>query len=131
MHRRTFIRAAASSLLIPSGIVAAHPIPGRRALNDGDHFFFDERFTEARRLAEELGETGTVTPVRGDVTGTWNTELKYVCRHTPLTLHGVTTESFYFCLEVMLQSHAEVKSQISRVNRDLFLWTIRSHVKSM
>lgn len=120
-----------SAPLIPYGILTANAAPPYGLSTDGDYFFYDERFAEARRLAGRLYDAKPITPVKGDITGIWNAGLKHACLWSPITLRGVTTESFYFCLDVMLRSRAGVKSRITRVNRDLYEWTIRSGNKTI
>jgi hypothetical protein len=91
-----------------------------------DYFFFDERFAQAWRLAEHLSGTTALTPVHGDITPIWTGGLGPATLTTPMTLQGVTTESFYFCLKILLGDQARVDAQVSRVDRDLHLWTIRT-----
>lgn len=43
-----------------------------------------------------------------------------------MTIKGVTTESFYFCLRILLADQVTVDAQVSRIDRDLHLWTIRT-----
>lgn len=125
MNRRYFIKAAAASAFLPQGIAAAGAAtasPSRM-----DWFFYDDRFAEAVRRAQELPAPGRTLPVRGDVTDIWNAELARACDRSPLTLHGVTTESFYFCLKVLTGSKTGIDTTVARVDRDLFLWTIRTN----
>jgi len=88
--------------------------------------FFDERFAEAGRLAQQLPGTVEPTPVQGDVTSFWTDGLACASLARPLVLMGVTTESFYFCLKTLLLDHAGVSARVTRVDRDLHLWTIRT-----
>ncbi len=126
MNRRHFVQSATSSLLIPSAVRAVSGDPPSRDWVVWDYFFFDDRFAHARRLAGELSGITEPTPVQGDITGIWTGGLRQASRASPLALHGVTTESFYFCLKIMLGDHARVDAQVSRVDRDLHLWTIRT-----
>jgi hypothetical protein len=126
MNRRRFVQVGVSSLLIPcAGIVVARESGNPRSMAP-DQFFFDDRFAEARRLAQERSGTSVPTPVQGDVTGFWTGGLASASLAKPLTLMGVTTESFYFCLKTLLVDHARVDAQVRRVDRDLHLWTIRT-----
>lgn len=125
MNRRRFIRAALSSWFIPYAMTAASAAakdvkPARR-----DYFFFDERFAEAKRLASGLAGSSGLTAVQSDMTDVWNAGLSSACL-AGATMQGVTTESFYFCLRIMAGEHARTKSRITRVDRNLYLWTIRS-----
>jgi len=125
MNRRYFIKAAAASALLPQGIVAASAATANPSR--ADWFFYDDRFAEAVRRAQELPAPVRTFPVRGDVTDVWNAELARAYDRPPLTLHGVTTESFYFCLKVLAGSKTGIDTTVARVDRDLFLWTIRAH----
>ena len=119
-----------SSLFIPSGFLAARAATPEPGLNVADYVFFDARFTLAKDLAASLARKSLLTPVQGDITAIWNTRLKHASMQRPLVMHGVTTESFYFCLTVMLGSHARIKTQVNRVDPDLFQWTIQSENNS-
>lgn len=131
MKRRKLIKTALSLPLIPYGFsTAIAALPDETPVT-GDIIFYDERFPEARRLAEQWAPADFIMPVRGDVTGIWNDDLKRACRQSPRNLHGVTTESFHFCLEIMLRSHAVVEKHITRIDRDLHRWTIRSYNKPL
>jgi DICT domain-containing protein len=126
MNRRLFVQTGVSSLFIPNAMIAA---PASAPSRDGfawDYFFFDERFAAARRLAGELSGTTEPTPVDGDVTGIWTGELGRASLTTAMTLKGVTTDSFYFCLKILLADQSKVEAQVSRIDQDLYLWTIRT-----
>jgi len=123
MKRRRFILGASSSLLLPFHIVFAASRPG---LPHADYLFYDDRFEAAGKLALEWAGTAEVIPVRSDVTDIWRAGLSRVRHRGPLLLRGVTTESFHFCLKTVLEDSSGINSQISRINRDLYLWTIRS-----
>lgn len=131
MKRRKLIKTALSLPLIPYGISTAIAAVSDGKPVTGDTIFYDERFPEARRLAEQWAPAGFIMPVQGDMTGIWNDGLKHACRQSPLTLHGVTTESFHFCLEIMLRSHVVVETRITRIDRDLHRWTMRSYNKPL
>jgi hypothetical protein len=127
MNRRQFVQAGASSLLL-SAAVAASADPRRRGRAARESFFFfDERFAEARRLAGELAGLAEWTPVQADVTSLWTGTLTRASLAAPLALRGVTTESFYFCLKVLLADQCRVDAQVRRIDRDLHLWTIRTN----
>jgi hypothetical protein len=98
-----------------------------RPLPAPDCFFYDERFDAARQLAARVSPHAPLTPVRGDITDVWNAGLGERCTRTPLTLRGVTTESFHFCLRVMLASRSRIDTAVTRVDRDLFHWVIHSN----
>lgn len=127
MNRRHFIGAAASSLLIPLGITSAEAGPAAAASTRPDYLFYDDRFVAARQLAAGVSPGTHLTAVQGDVTDIWNAGLDRACATTALTLQGVTTESFWFCLKIMAGSKTAVDTSVNRVGRDLFLWTIRTN----
>ena len=114
-------------MFIPPGILMAKDNTPDRRIHTPDYFFYDDRFREARELASKLSAACKLTPVQGDMTGIWNAGIRHECRCSPVTMQGVTTESFYFCLQGMVDSVAKIESQVMRVNRDLFEWKIQSN----
>ena len=111
-------------LLLPTAVISASAdVPSRPAW---DYFFFDERFAEARRLAGALSGTTEPTPVQSDITGIWTGGLWRASLAASMSLKGVTTESFYFCLKILLVDQVRVDAQVSRIDLDLHLWTIRT-----
>jgi len=127
------VQAGVSSLFIPNAMIAASADAPSRDGFAWDYFFFDERFTEARRLAGELSDTTEPTPVDGDVTSIWTGELGRASLTAPMALKGVTTDSFHFCLKILLADQSKVEAQVSRIDQDLYLWTIRTdnHFKNV
>ena len=123
MNRRRFLRTASTTLLLPLHAAFAASQAGNP---DTDFFFYDERFAAAGNLAMALSGGCETVPVQSDMTDIWRAGLKRAALQGHLVLRGVTTESFHFCLRTMLADGARVESQISRVDRDLHLWTIRS-----
>ncbi|MEZ5891603.1 MAG: hypothetical protein R3C58_00425 [Parvularculaceae bacterium] len=121
MKRRLFLKTTLSSLLAAPAL--AHGANKAR-VQTPDRVFYDERFGKAHALSTEFGAART--PVRGDVTAVWREELNALSRAQPLFLSGVTTESFYFCLTTLLQSHARVDARAERVSKDLYAWSIRT-----
>jgi hypothetical protein len=114
-------------LVVPPTILADSVSPEREL---ADWLFYDNRFPRARRLAlrlaaESSGATA-LTPVQSDITGIWNAGLGRACGHSRLTLLGVTTESFHFCLKIMMGERARMETEVTRIDRDLFLWQIHS-----
>ena len=130
-----------------SALVAAPAIVARRGGPVWDYVFFDDRFAAAQRWARQLVFTvdtiaavdtvdavDTVAavdriepiPVQGDVTGIWTNGLAQASRAAPLSLQGVTTESFHFCLRILLGDYARVGTRSQRLDRDLHAWSIRT-----
>jgi hypothetical protein len=122
MNRRRLIQAATSALFVPGAVTLARASATESPASD--YFFCDERFAKARRLAAELSGCTALTPVQGDITDLWNTHLGSASRRSSLYLRGVTTESFYFCLKIMLGERASLDAWVARLDRDLYLWTI-------
>jgi hypothetical protein len=129
VSRRDFIHAAAASLLLPVDLkpCSACPVAAPKGL---DYAFFDERFQAARRFAASWASPNQLIAVQGDITPLWNTELDRTTRERSLALRGMTTQSFQFCLRILAAEHAHVDVQASRIDRDLFLWTMRTTPKS-
>ena len=121
MKRRRFIRTASTTLLLP-----LYPAIAFAAYQESSRFYYDQRFEAGRRLAGEWAGTVELIPVQSDVTEVWRAGLSNICRSRPLVLRGATTESFHFCLATALSEFARLDSTISRVDRDLYSWTIRS-----
>lgn len=130
MNRRGLILAATSALFIPKVVMVAHASASATKSPGPDFFFCDERFAKARRLAAELSGCTALTPVQGDITELWNSYLRRASRQSSLNMRGVTTESFYFCLKIMIGEHARLNAQVTRVDQDLFLWTMRSGLQT-
>nr|PZN80563.1 MAG: hypothetical protein DIU56_02665 [Pseudomonadota bacterium] len=128
MERRQFIQAAASTALLPSVLT----LPAFSASLTGPYryAFFDERFERARQVAAAWSESARLLAVHGDVTPFWTEALAREVREKSLTLRGVTTGSFHFCLGVLLSEHAFVDARVSRVDRNLLLWTMHSSPKN-
>lgn len=124
------ILAATSALFIPKVVMVAHASASATKSPGPDFFFCDERFAKARRLAAELSGCTALTPVQGDITELWNSYLRRASRQSSLNMRGVTTESFYFCLKIMIGEHARLNAQVTRVDQDLFLWTMRSGLQT-
>jgi hypothetical protein len=125
MQRRHFIRAAASSALLAAGVVpGAAPRTTTR-----DYFFFDDRFANARRAAASRDAAHVRVAVQGDITQLWIHELEPLTRGGPLSLRGVTTESFLFCLRILSGEHADLDVRAARIDRNLIEWTVRTTPK--
>jgi hypothetical protein len=126
MKRRQFIGSAAFLLV---------PVPDGRsgqalaaAVAPGDYAFFDERFERARRIASSWPLMAKPQAVQGDITQ-WIQVLQHATRDRALQLRGVTTESFRFCLSILVREHAELRLQNSRLDENLFLWTMQTMPK--
>jgi hypothetical protein len=129
MKRRHFIRGATASLLVPAALELPC-FPALAALcARGDYVFFDERFEKARRIAASWPASNEPVAVQGDITPVWSDGLDRATRGRPLQMRGVTTESFRFCLAVLVDEHADFELQVSRLDRNLFLWTMRTTPK--
>ncbi len=113
--------------------------PSLARANSNQHYaratgriFYDERFVQARvianRLAGQFADKSALTPVNGDLTAPWVGELVSTASQGSLSLRGVTTESFYFCLKTLLQSHSVTATHIERADRDLHAWEITTGV---
>ena len=63
--------------------------------------------------------------MQGDITGIWNAGLRRACGRSMLALHGVTTESFHFCLKILVGEQTRMQTRVTRLDQDLFLWQIR------
>ena len=121
MNRRLFIGTALLPLTIPHGILAAGDSPVA-----ADMAFFDPRFSESAPALGDWVQASATRAVNGDVTSAWNDGLGRLSGKLPLTLAGVTTESFYFCLQRLLQEKNSVTAESLRISRNLYAWVITS-----
>jgi hypothetical protein len=119
MNRRLFIGTALLPFTMPPGILAAGDSPMA-----ADMAFFDPRFSDSAPALGDWVRASAIRAVNGDVTQVWNEDLKCLSGKVPLTLAGVTTESFYFCLQYLLQEKNTVTAETLRINRNLFAWVI-------
>jgi hypothetical protein len=126
MKRRTFVQAAMTSLAIPAAAIAAPATPPILDAPAWNGVFFDERFPAAKLLARRLAGFAPLTAVQGDVTPLWTATLARASRTAPVAWSGVTTESFYFCLKILLGEPGRIEAQSTRIDRDLYRWTIRT-----
>lgn len=126
MKRRHFIRAATASVFLPAALESQclHAL-ATLSLRD-DYAFFDERFEEARRVAASWSASNHPIAVQGDITPLWTDGLDRATRARALHLRGVTTESFRFCLGILVRDHADFDLHVSRLDRNLFLWKMHT-----
>ena len=128
IKRRHFIARSTACLLAPvalnwpslTALAAPHP--------HDDYVFFDERFEKARRLAAAWPVSSRAVAVQGDITP-WSDVLGRAPSERLLQLRGVTTESFRFCAAILVGDRAQVDLQVSRIDQDLVLWTMRTTPK--
>lgn len=120
------MQAAASTLALPHAWALAQALAPEGQAAVRHEIYFDERFARARELAGSLAVHGPLVPVQGDMTGVWNAGLRQACGRVPLALQGITTDSFYFCLSIMVGERARLETRVSRLDRDLYRWSIRS-----
>jgi hypothetical protein len=125
MKRRVFLGMATASTFFPhvlrqpgAWLAAAAP--------KWDYVLFDERFETAQRLAASWRAASVPIAVQGDITALWSSELDRAVRERPLHLRGVTTESVHFCLRIALGEHARLAAGVSRLDRNLLVWTMRT-----
>ena len=131
MNRRDFICTSAGTVLL--GTLASFNSNAITILKPDtsipDYHFFDERFLKATQHLKSIKSEKNVA-VRGDVTKLWMSDFKTHCQQRALLLTGVTTESFYFCLNIMLRSHVDVETTLKRFDQDLYAWSIQTNNKN-
>jgi hypothetical protein len=128
MKRRHFIGGSSAALLVP--VALRWPESQAFATSPHDFAFFDDRFEKARQVAASWPTSTSPVAVQGDITG-WREVLDRATRERPLLLSGVTTESFRFCAAVVAGERANLDAQVSRLDRNLVLWTLRTTPKLM
>jgi hypothetical protein len=121
MKRRHFLGAATASVLVPAALGQCAAAPAA-----WDYAFFDERFERSRLVASSWSASSRRIGVQGDITPWWRNGLDRVAHRHPLRLRGVTTDSFHFCLGVLLGEHTDLHREVSRLDRNLLLWTIHT-----
>ena len=129
MKRRHFIRAATASVLFPAVPRALIATP-KTLSPEWDYVFFDERFQGARRLAAALSSATRLVAVQGDITELWRDELERMTRDRAVRLRGATTYSFLFCLRILIGEHSDLDLQVSRLDRNLYQWTMSTAPKA-
>lgn len=122
ISRRAFLEGASAITAIGVILPRAHSASPASGV---EVFFFDERFAQARKLAERL-VWSDLTPVQADVTPIRKMALKRVAQSPSAIFRGITTESFHFCLSTLLREHTRIETHIERVHRDLYLWSLRA-----
>jgi len=128
MKRRHFIHAATASVLFPCALTPGSAVFAGIA-RKWDYVFFDERFEQAHRVAAAWPASNRPVAVRGDITAIWYGGLDRLTRDSPLHLRGVTTDSFQFCLRVLLSERAHLDVQVLRLVPNLFSWIMRTTPK--
>ena len=119
MKRRHFIQAATASVIVPTALAVTW--------RKWDYVLFDERFEQARRVAALGSGSSRLIGVRSDVTAFWCGELDRRARHHCLSLRGVTTDAFLFCLRILLAEHANLQVQVSRLDLNLLSWSVHAN----
>ncbi len=106
---------------------AALESPALGALSSSDDYaFFDERFENARRVAASWLAANSPIAVQADITSLWSGGLDRATRGRRLHMRGVTTESFRFCLGILVGEHADIDLRVSRLDPNLLLWTMHT-----
>ena len=129
MKRRHFIRAATASVLFPA-VARTHIATPKSLSEKWDYVFFDERFQGARRVAAALSSESRLVAVQGDITVLWRDELERMTRDHAVRVRGATTYSFLFCLRILVGEHADLDLQVSRLDRNLYGWTMSTAPKA-
>ena len=126
MKRRIFIGSSLVPLFLPD-LTLAGALP---SANTPAHLYFDSRFSIARKFAANWIDSDRWQAVQADITPVWNSQLKHKRNDGSFHAAGVTTESFFFCLQTLLQPTHQVSTEITRVNQDLYAWTMTANNKN-
>jgi len=130
MNRRVFTGIGISSCFIPLAL------PGLSLAGNGgqqesqDGLYYEERFPTADKIARSWLGSDEWQAVQADITPVWNGELKLKSKEDSVHVAGVTTESFYFCLQTLLQPTHDVSTEITRVDQNLYAWTLSANKKN-
>lgn len=130
MRRRDFMRLGLILAAASPFTSLWEALPPESITYDSTRIFFDERFEHARSLTSRIVPAAPILPVRSDVTAVWTGGLNRLSAEAPLRLMGVTTESFHFCLNTLLETHATVQGCIQRLDRDLYAWVVETRLNN-
>ncbi|MCP5145876.1 MAG: hypothetical protein H6978_13795 [Gammaproteobacteria bacterium] len=121
MQRRQFMTLASSAMCLPMQPAIAAMLSVRPEVRLS---FVDDRFALARAVAATRWQADGVVTVNGDVTDVWQTYFASAMNSREWSIQGVTTESFHFCLKVLLNDRYAIRSESTRLDKDLYLWTL-------
>ena len=126
MKRRNFISSSLIPLALPKlSLAGSSSIQAPPTVK-----YFEERNPKAGKIARSWLDSGNWQAVHGDITPIWNGQLKSKSKDDSLHVAGVTTESFYFCLQRLLQPTHAVSVKIIRVDQNLYAWTLSANNKN-
>jgi len=126
MKRRNFISSSLIPLALPKLSLA-----GSGSLHATTTIkYFEGRYQKAGKVARSWLDSDNWQAVQGDITPVWNGQLKPKSKDDSLHVAGVTTESFYFCLQRLLQPTHAVSVEITRVDQNLYAWTLSANNKN-
>jgi len=95
---------AAAPFTLPSLISLVHAAPA--ALPPPVLFLFDQRFTSARQVAEQLAGAGQdVAGFEGDLLPLWSARLRPLWQTGPVAIGGLTNANALFLLETLGADH--------------------------
>jgi hypothetical protein len=123
MYRRRFLLASMYGAFAPAMALAGPGLSSKASLTN-THVFVDDRFPVARRAALTMTEAMPPIRVGSDVTGVWRNWLEEAALRDALTLEGITTESFHFCLKTLLEERVRVSGELWKIDRDVYRWVL-------
>jgi len=126
MKRRNFISSSLIPLALPKlSLAGSSSLQATPTIK-----YFEERYQKAGKVARSWLGSGNWQAVQSDITPLWNGQLKSKSKDDSLYVAGVTTESFYFCLQRLLQPTHAVSVEITRVDQNLYAWALSATNKN-
>lgn len=126
MRRRNFISSSLIPLAMPKlSLAGSSSLQATPTIK-----YFEGRYQKAGNIARSWLGPDNWQAVQSDITPSWNGQLKSKSKDDSLHVAGVTTESFYFCLQRLLQPTHAVSAEIIRVDQNLYAWTLLANNKN-
>jgi hypothetical protein len=121
--RRRFMGTSTDAAILAVLACTLRPPTLSAAEREGGITLFDPRFSASKPLAVKLAGAEGLRAIGSDVTSFVLQFVDARFRGNPLRLQGVTTESVPFCLRQLIPG---ARLTQSRVDRDLFAWTLEA-----
>ncbi len=126
MKRRNFISSSLIPLALPKlSLAGSSSLQATPTIK-----YFEGRCQKAGNIARSWLGPDNWQAVQSDITPSWNGQLKSKSKDDSLHVAGVTTESFCFCLQRLLQPTHAVSVEITRVDQNLYAWTLLANNKN-
>jgi hypothetical protein len=131
-HAMTRRQLLASGISATTALVLTRFVATAGTLTDPTEVstFFDPRFPASRTLAARLPGASQLLAAHGDPSRLLAQILGTTNVNRSRRLQGVTTETLPFCLEQMARRQHDVRFENQRLDRDLFVWSLKMHPRA-